>query len=259
MTEKIKEIINKADIKDVGFCSFEKIANHLLECRAKQRLPKNAKSVIVCLFPYKVFEKAPEKISRYASVPDYHKVCGEYLEKITEELKSNIDNYQFEWFIDNSPIPEVYTAAKSGLGVIGKNGLLINEKYGSFVFIGEIVTDLELDIKDNNIEYCYNCGECEKVCPKNENGGVCLSALTQKKGELKEFEKDLLKKHNLVWGCDICANVCPLNKSAEITYIKEFLSGYRNKFTIGEDISGRAYEWRGEKTVTRNAILNEDK
>jgi len=254
MTEIIRKILKEADIRDVGFCSFDGIKERLLECRAKNRLPENAKSVIVCLFPYKVKENPPENISRYAAVPDYHKVCGEILAAACDKLSKNIDGYQFEWFIDNSPIPEVYTAAKAGLGIVGKNSLLITEKYGSFVFIGEIVTDLELEITDNEIKHCSSCGLCKRVCPKTENI-PCLSALSQKKGELLEAEAEALKRNNIVWGCDICAESCPQNKNAEITYIEAFLEGYRNCFNIGESILGRAYEWRGEKTVRRNALL----
>lgn len=258
MIEKIKELLIKADIRDVGFCDYNEIKDRLLDCRAKARIPQGAKSVIVCLFPYKVKENPPENISRYAAVPDYHKVCGEILEKAAKELSKNINGYQFEWFIDNSPIPEVYTAAKAGLGIIGENSLLINEKYGSFVFIGEIITDLEIKTKKRDVKYCENCGLCKKVCPKGENS-VCLSAISQKKGELEESETELLKRHNIIWGCDICAEICPKNKNAEKTYIKAFIDGYRNRFLIGEDIKGRAYEWRGEKTVTRNALAMEDK
>ena len=101
MTEKIKEIFYEADIKDVGFCSFDDIKDDLLECRALSRIPKNAKSVIVCLFPYKVKDNPPENISRYAAVPDYHKVCGEILRNVTLKLSEQIENYQFEWFIDS--------------------------------------------------------------------------------------------------------------------------------------------------------------
>ena len=109
-----------------------------------------------------------------------------------------------------------------------------------------------------NLNKCTDCGLCKKVCPKTENG-ICLSALSQKKGELQEDEAKLLQSHNIVWGCDICAEICPLNKMTEKTYIEKFINGYRNRFNVGEDIHGRAYEWRGEKTVTRNALLLEDK
>lgn len=255
MIARIKTIINKAGIKDVGFCAYSKVSDNLIECRAKGRLPKNAKTVIVCLFPYKVGDLPPKNISRYAAVPDYHTICGEYLKGATEQLREQIENHQFEWFIDNSPLPEVYTAASARMGVIGKNGLLITEKYGSFVFIGEIVTDLELELPSSEVSYCQNCGICKSLCPVGLEKSNCLSKLSQQKGELEEKQAKLLKKHNIIWGCDICADACPLNQNKQKTYINEFLEGYRDCYTPGEDISGRAYEWRGEKTVKRNFDL----
>ena len=259
MRDKIKSIINKVGIKDVGFCAYNKVSEKLIECRAKQRLPKNAKTVIVCLFPYKVKELPPENISRYAAVPDYHKICGEYLERATAELRKHIDGYQFEFFIDNSPLPEVYTAAVAGLGVIGENELLITEDYGSYVFVGEIVTDFQLDLNETAPKYCNACGKCKTVCPKYTEKSECLSKISQKKGELSPLEVELLRKHKIIWGCDICMEVCPQNQNAKTTYIKEFIDGYRNRYTEGEDIKMRAYEWRGEKTVQRNYLLQKEK
>ena len=101
------------------------------------------------------------------------------------------------------------------------------------------------------------CGNCKKACPSGLQRDHCLSALSQQKKELSEEEKALLLQNNIIWGCDICAEICPLNKNSNITYIKEFIEGYRDSYTLGEDISGRAYEWRGEKTVSRNAKLFE--
>ena len=116
----------------------------------------------------------------------------------------------FSAFVDNSPIPEVKTAALAGLGVVGENGLLITEEFGSWVFIGEIVTDLFIECEEREIKSCIKCGKCKKVCPaKNE----CLSAVSQKKGELSSEEERLLKENNIVWGCDICQEVCPLQVS----------------------------------------------
>ena len=251
MKQKITEIINKAGIKDVGFCSYEQIKTKLLDCRASGRLPKNAQTVIMCLFPYKVKDEKPQYISRYAAVPDYHAVCKNYLSEIAKELKKEYPKNNFETFTDNSPIPEVYTAALSGLGVLGENGLLINEKYGSFVFLGEIVTDIVLPC-DGEIKRCIGCKKCKEVCPVNIDGTQCLSAVSQKKGELTEGEIKALKKYGILWGCDICADVCPLNKSAQNTYIKEFTDGYKDGYTLGEDITCRAYNWRGDKVIKRN-------
>lgn len=256
MKERIIEIAKKCGIKDIGFCEFSAIEDNLLECRAKGRIPENAKTVILFLFPYKVRKEKPDRISRYAAVPDYHKVCGKYLEKIKQELEKEFKNAKFEAFIDNSPIPEVYAAATAGLGVKGENGLLINEKWGSWCFIGEIVTTLDIKC-EKNFKKCSLCGDCKRDCPSGLQRDLCLSALSQQKKELSEEEKALLLQNNIIWGCDICAEICPLNKNSNITYIKEFIEDYRDSYTLGEDISGRAYEWRGEKTVSRNAKLFE--
>lgn len=251
MNGRITEIINGAGIRDVGFCSFETVSGRLLDCRARDRLPQNSKSIILLLFPYKVREEKPQNISRYAAVPDYHKIAGKYLEEITLRLREEFKDNKFEWFVDNSPIPEVYAAAAADLGFYGENGLLINKRYGSWCFIGEIVTDLILNCK-NEIKKCSLCGNCKKVCPRGDLGNKCLSAVSQQKNELNFVEKSILKANNTVWGCDICAEICPLNKNAELTYVEEFKKMYRACYTEGEDIKNRAYEWRGEKVVKRN-------
>lgn len=254
MRERIIGISKESGIEDIGFCEFSALKDKLLDCRAKNRIPESAKTVILFLFPYKVQVEKPEKISRYAAVPDYHKVCRGYLETVKEKLEKEYEKEKFEIFIDNSPIPEVYAAARASLGVKGENGLLINEKWGSWCFIGEIVTTLDIKC-ENNFKKCSMCGDCKRACPSQVHGEVCLSALSQQKKELSESEKALLLQNNIIWGCDICAEVCPLNKNSEITYIKEFKEGYRKEYVMDEDISGRAYEWRGEKTVSRNAKL----
>lgn len=225
----------------------------MIDCRAKARLPENPQTVIVCLFPYKVREKPPENISRYAAVPDYHKVCGAYLERACAALSAQFPENSFRWFTDNSPLPEVSAAVFAGLGVRGDNGMLITPKYGSYVFVGEIVTDIYVKTEKNSLE-CIHCGRCKSACPVGLDKARCLSHLSQKKGELDADTAAKLKKYNIVWGCDICAESCPLNRMAQSTYIREFVSGYRDRYIEGEDIAGRAYEWRGEKTVKRNFL-----
>ncbi len=210
------------------------------------------------IFPYKVKDNAPENISRYAAVPDYHIICGEYLEKIKENLQKSFPKNQFEYFIDNSPVPEVYAASVAGLGMIGENGLLINEKYGSFVFIGEILTDIEI-FCENKVQKCENCGKCKAVCPVDLQKSECLSAVTQQKRELDENQKRLLAENRLVWGCDICQNACPHNKNAQKTYIEKFSALYRNRFSSGESPDLRPYCWRGAKYPERNLNIIEEK
>lgn len=254
---KILEILKEAGINDAGFCSFSLIEDKLLECRAKMRLPQNSKTVIMCAFPYKIKEKKPLNISRYAAVADYHEIIGKYLSAASNLLKNNFPNNRFEWFVDNSPIPEVYAAASAGIGVRGENNLLITSKYGSWVFLGEIVTDIEIET-ENNYSECLHCGKCSLVCPKNKYNHECLSEISQKKRELSKSEKNALKENKILWGCDICADICPMNKDVLIKPIIEFEMSYRDKYISNEDISGRAYAWRGEKVILRNwKILNE--
>lgn len=246
----ITDIFKQKGIKNVGFCAFDEIKDNLIECRAKIRIPQNAKTVIVCVFPYKVKDEKPLYLSRYAAVPDYHTVCGNFLKNVCMCLKEKYPQNEFEYFCDNSPIPEVYAAATAGLGVKGDNGLLITKRYGSFVFLGEIVTDLCVDCKSAYSE-CVHCGKCKSVCPVNLNKAECLSNTSQKK-QVTDRELQLLKQYGILWGCDICQNVCPMNKNAENTYIQEFIDGYRNRYILGEDTANRPYTWRGEGVIKRN-------
>ncbi|MBR3592704.1 MAG: epoxyqueuosine reductase [Clostridia bacterium] len=246
----ITDILSKTGIKNVGFCAFNDVKEHLLECRAKERLPKNSKTIIICVFPYKVKENEPKFLSRYAAIPDYHTVCGEMLSAACKKLKEKYPQNEFEYFCDNSPIPEVHTAAVSGLGVKGDNGLLITKEYGSFVFLGEIVTDLHIDC-ENEYNECIHCGKCKTACPVKLDKTKCLSNLSQKK-KLVDRELKTLKQNNILWGCDICQNICPMNKNAQKTYINEFINGYRNEYSPGEDTANRPYTWRGESVIKRN-------
>lgn len=250
MKQTITDILSANGIKNVGFCAFESIKDHLLDCRAKERLPQNSKTVIMCAFAYKVKEYPPKFLSRYAAIPDYHIVCGDMLATACKILRQKYPQNSFEPFCDNSPVPEVCAAAIAGLGVKGDNGLLITKEYGSFVFLGEIVTDLYVDCQ-NQYKECIHCGKCKTVCPVSLNKVDCLSNLSQKK-KLTDSELEKLKENSILWGCDICQDVCPMNQNTKITDNYQFINGYRNEYNIGEDTSERAYTWRGENVIKRN-------
>ncbi len=245
-----------------GFCSYNEIKDSLIECRAKCRIPKNAQSVIVALFPYNLGDNAYEgsDISKYAVVPDYHDVVTSILQETALNLKEAYPDEEFVVFTDNSPIPEVKAAVSSGLGVRGLNGLFINKKYGSWVFIGEIVTTMQLnyaDIELNNT-ICIECKKCIKNCPTSTisingiNPDKCLSYITQKKGYLTPEQEALIRSSGCAWGCDICQNVCPLNKNVIADPIDIFKKGAELNARTNSDISDRAYAWRGEKVIRRN-------
>lgn len=258
MQQFLKEILPEFNIDFFGFCSFSALKQGLFENAAAKRIPQNSKTVITFLFPYKVKEKRPLNISRYATVRDYHLVCGEILKNISNLLKKRYQNFAFEPFIDNSPINEVKAAVLSGLGVVGKNKLLINKKYGSFCFIGEIITDYEIQSVNEINTNCINCGACIKACPSgflSDSKNKCLSAITQQKAPLEEKQRILIKNSGVIWGCDICQEVCPMNKNKELTKINEFINSYKDEYVKGEDIKNRAFEWRGEKVILRNYEL----
>ena len=249
-----------------GVCKFSSIKNRLIDCRAKIRLPQNAESVLIACFPYLLAEDnyKGSNISKYAVVTDYHDVAINRLKNACEELSKLYPENAFVPFADNSPIPEVRAALCAGLGVCGKNSLLITEEFGSYVFLGEIVTDLEIEITETATVNCIGCGKCVEACPAaaiNENGidsTKCVSAITQKKGELTEKEKELMINCGCVWGCDICQDICPMNKNAAVTQIKEFLSDPEPVLTGETELDGRAYAWRGKKVIVRNlSIINQ--
>lgn len=271
-TGKVKEIASKIlsgkEAFPFGICSFEQILP-CLECRAKQRIPQDAASVLVCLFPYYTGEHQERNISRYAMVTDYHMIAGEYLNRFCKALQEVFPQNQFELFTDNSPIREVSAAFHAGLGRRGKNGLILHPKYGSYVFIGEVVTDLVLQPDQPlNPGECIGCGKCQNVCPQGalqSDGSVCLercrSHITQKKGELTDWEIGQIQDGRLIWGCDICNDVCPMNQEAKVlTPVPEFLESAVAVLDaqIAERLlKTRAYNYRGKKTILRNIQLLE--
>lgn len=271
-TGKVKEIASKIlsgkEAFPFGICSFEQILP-CLECRAKQRIPQDAASVLVCLFPYYTGEHKERNISRYAMVTDYHMIAGEYLNRFCKALQEVFPQNQFEPFTDNSPIREVSAAFHAGLGRRGKNGLILHPKYGSYVFIGEVVTDLILQPDQPlNPGECIGCRKCQNVCPQGalqSDGSVCLercrSHITQKKGELTDWEIGQIQDGGLIWGCDICNDVCPMNQEAKVlTPVPEFLESAVAVLDaqIAERLlKTRAYNYRGKKTILRNIQLLE--
>ena len=248
-----------------GFSSFADVKDRLIECRAKARLPQGAQTVISVLFPYYLGEEAyrGSNVSRYAVSADYHLITGAIMEKIAAALREVYPGNAFEYFVDNSPLPEVRCAAAAGLGVVGRNALFISPEYGSWVFLGEIVTDRYFEPAAPAPNVCAGCNECVKRCPVGAIGpaGVtpekCLSYLSQKKGELSDEVIAKMAEYNCAWGCDICQKVCPMNRAARVTPIEAFYETARPHVSPDDSIEGRAFAWRGKKVIERNlnAIL----
>jgi len=188
------------------------------------------KNAIVCLFPYYVSSHPKDAVlSRYASAPDYHIVVIRILKEICEVLSSHYKDYSFDCFSDNSPYCEKDLAASGGLIIRGRNDIGLNDKYGQFFFIGEIVTDAPLPHEIRSAPSCCKDAPCIKACPTgaiSRDGfkrELCLSYISQMSGaDFNEENAKLFSHATSAWGCDICLNACVKNRALPDTPIADF-------------------------------------
>ncbi len=165
----------------------------------------------------RLLEKHP--ISCYAWGKDYHHVLGEKLETLSRFLQTELaPGAQAKWYVDTGPVLERNYAASAGLGWLGKNTLLLHRKFGSFLFLGEILTDAELAPDEPVENLCKTCTSCLDACPTGalEEAGVlnatkCISYLTLEHRSPLPEGADL---HGYLAGCDLCQTVCPYNANA---------------------------------------------
>ncbi len=241
------------------------------ERKLKACVSEDAGELFVCIFtiPYYA-DDGKTNISSYAKSRDYHLFFEDLSRDVISRLRQRYPGFFFAGFADNSPIDERMAAAAAGLGIIGKNGLLITEKYSSYIFLGEIITNYPVeDVVRHEAAYCEDCGRCRSACPK-EDCGACLSELTQKKGVLTKEEQAIIKKHGSAWGCDLCQECCPHTLRAKehgtiytnIDFFKneriEALTACDIESMSDEEFSARAYAWRKRETVLRNLKILEE-
>lgn len=236
---------------------------------------KEAKTILSIAFPYFTEENTTENgFSIYTKRMDYHRVVTKYLNQVVQYIEQLGGKAQA--FVDSNTLPERYIAYLAGNGFIGRNNMLITEKYGSYVFLGEILTDLKLECEDKRsfheialYKECGECMNCYKECPTKSinrnkiNPNICLSYLTQKK-EISEKEISLLKGN--IFGCDFCQLRCPYNEKAEKSILQEFalmehmnedaktFAGMDNKY-FKENVNITSCGWRGKNVIRRNALI----
>ncbi|WP_321279630.1 tRNA epoxyqueuosine(34) reductase QueG [Marinifilum fragile] len=209
------------------------MANNIEKRLDPRLLVENTKSIVVVGLNYfpKEQQNDPEApvIAKYAYGKDYHFVLKDRLNQLLEYINTEIGEVSGRAFVDSAPVLEHAWAKRAGLGWIGKNSLLINRKIGSFLFLGELFLDMELEYENPTYaDFCGGCNRCVRSCPTGAitepyvvNGSKCISYYTiELKGEIPEEEKG--KFQNRVFGCDICQDVCPWNRMAKSHKVPEF-------------------------------------
>jgi epoxyqueuosine reductase len=198
------------------------LENHFDKRLDPRLLVPGAKSVVSLIYNYfpkqDLVADGNLKVAKYAYGEDYHTVVKDKLKEFMALIQEQIGDVQGRVFVDSAPVMERQWAAKSGIGWIGKNSLLLNKQMGSFFFLAELIIDLELEPDLPAKDYCGTCTACIDACPTDAimaNGVIdsnkCISYLTI---ELKDSIPQEFKGHisNWIFGCDVCQDVCPWNR-----------------------------------------------
>lgn len=201
------------------------MANHFDKRVDPTQLVPGAKSVISLLFNYhnptpQADATAP-KISQYAYGEDYHFVVKDKLKALLQYIQTEVGEVDGRVFVDSAPVLERDWARRAGNGWMGKHTLLIHPRAGSWFFLAEIISDLELPPDPPLRDYCGTCTRCIDACPTDAiapdgylvDGSKCISYLTiELKDALPADYAD--KMDNWMFGCDVCQAVCPWNRFA---------------------------------------------
>ncbi|MCP4751808.1 MAG: tRNA epoxyqueuosine(34) reductase QueG [Proteobacteria bacterium] len=226
------------------------------------------KSILSLAYPY--FTEPPEiwgdnnPISNYAWGEDYHKVLQKLLKHALNEASAAIPGFLGRSFVDTAPIPEKVVAALSGVGWIGRNGMLIHRQLGSYLFLAEVVCNLDLPSTPPAKDYCGKCTLCLESCPtqailadRTIDSRRCISYLTiEKRGEYSKREEEQVGYH--LFGCDICQQVCPWNRKVQPIRNSPFeCSDKWLKISLEElaDVSETRFEHLKRKSPLKRAKL----
>lgn len=296
-SEKIKDLARKLDIDICRITNSKKLDRNKkmledrmlkdyitefeeknIDYRIDPLLTMNdCKSIIVIGISYNIQNRNKKSyplkgnLSKSSWGLDYHIVLREKMELLIEDMKG-VKDFNYKSFVDTGPLIDRELAYKSGVGYYGKNCSIINPKYGSFIFIGYILTNLSLD-EDNDIgEECGDCNICIESCPTGAlespyklNPKKCISYLTQTKKDIPDRYRKKMGKN--IYGCDTCQSICPKNRDVRKSKHGEFqpkITG--GNFDLEEllNISNREFKdkyghisaaWRGKNILKRNAII----
>lgn len=239
---------------------------------------ESAKTIIsiAVAYPHKLPVKAPKtnykrgKITPNSWGLDYHHVLQDKLDRLAQGIEKLTENFEYKGMVDTGALVDTAVARRAGIGFIGKNGLVISKEFGSYMFLGELITNLDIE-PDQPVDYdCGDCRRCLDACPTScligdgtMNARRCLSFQTQDKGMMDmEFRK---KIKTVIYGCDICQISCPYNKGINnplatdidpelaepelIPFLELSNKSFKEQFGM---IAG---SWRGKNILQRNAII----
>jgi epoxyqueuosine reductase len=169
------------------------------------------------------------KISRYAWGDDYHIVLTDRLRQLSEYIKELEPTVNVKVYVDTGPVMDKAWAVRAGIGWLGKHTNVITREYGSWVFLGELILDIELEYDQPIADYCGSCTACIEACPTGAilepyvlDSNKCISYLTIEHRE--SISPELASNfQNWVYGCDICQDVCPWNRFQQPTAEAAFL------------------------------------
>ena len=203
---------------------------------------------------------------------DYHTVLRDRLSKLEAFLREKVPDIQVKSMVDTGELSDRAVAERAGIGWSGKNCSIITPEFGSYVYLGEMITNFPFPPDTPMEDQCGSCTKCLDICPTGAlvQGGQldsskCIAFLTQTKGFLPDEYRT--KIGNRIYGCDTCQTICPVNKGKDFHFHKEMepdpeiakpklkplltISNREFKEKFGQ-ISG---SWRGKKPLQRNAIL----
>lgn len=250
-----------------------------IEDRIKPKLSLASAKTIISIavaYPHKL-KQQPQKTAykRGKFTPnswglDYHYVLQDKLDRLAKGIEELTANFEYKGMVDTGALVDTAVARRAGIGFIGKNGLVISKEFGSYMFLGELITNLDIE-PDQPVDYgCGDCNRCVTACPTScligdgtMNAKRCLSFQTQDKGIMDlEFRK---KIKTVIYGCDICQICCPYNKGLDNPLATEidpelahpellpFLELSNGQFK--EKFGHIAGSWRGKNILQRNAII----
>ena len=222
--------------------------------------------------PSNTKESRRGSFSRASWGTDYHVILRDRLSKLEAFILEKVPTAQLKSMVDTGDLSDRAVAERAGLGVVGKHTNLITKEFGSYLYLGEMLTSIPFPPDSPIEDLCGSCTLCIDTCPTDAlvqggqlNAQKCIAFLTQKKTSIAEPYRKAIG--NRVYGCDTCQQVCPYNKGIDVHHhaemepdpekVKPKLKSllFINNRTFKETFGEMAGSWRGRKPIQRNAVL----